>query len=222
MTISTLIDKQDNFEVIRDQIAAILVTEVESQMLLATAANKDPDDWKLRVFTERSNPWEQLLNDQTEKSPIINIWYDTSSFDMSGSNILERQKTESVFNIDCFGYGLSQDDGGTGHIPGDKESALEVQKALRLIRNILMSAEYTYLGLRGLVWQRWPQSVTVFQPQLDGNQIQKIVGARLALRVIFNEFSPQVESQTLELLTAGVIRAEDGEIVIQADYDYTV
>lgn len=221
MTISTLIDKQDSFEIIRDQIAAILAIEVASQMQLATDGGKDPNDWKLRIFTERSNPWEQLLNEQSDQSPIVNVWYDNSNFDPSGSNIVERQKTEGVFNIDCYGYGMSKDDGGTGHVPGDKEAALEVQRALRLVRNILMAGEYTYLSLRGLVWQRWPQAVTVFQPQIDARQIQQIVGARLAFRVVFNEFSPQVEAETLELLSVDVIRAEDGEIYFEADYDYT-
>ena len=220
MTISTLIDKQDNFEVIRDQIVAILATEVSSQMSLATTAGKDPDDWKLRIFNERSNPWEQWLNDGTDRSPIVNVWYDNSSFAPGKSNISERQASETVFNIDCYGYGVSRDD-GAGHVPGDRDAAFEVQKALRLVRNILMSAEYTYLGLRGLVWQRWPQSVTVFQPQLDARQMQQIVGARLALRVSFNEFAPQVEPVTLELIYLDVIRNEDGEIVVEADYDYT-
>ena len=35
--IPELIDKQDTFEVVRDEIAAILKTEVVSQMALATA-----------------------------------------------------------------------------------------------------------------------------------------------------------------------------------------
>lgn len=221
MPITTLIDKFDSFEVVRDQIVAILVTEVASQIALATTAGKpNPDDWKLRIFTERSNPWEQFLNEQVDRSPIVNVWYDNSNFNLSKSNILERQASETVYNIDCYGYGKSKDDGGTGHIPGDREAAFEVQKALRLIRNILMAAEYTYLGLQGLVWQRWPQSIEVFQPQLDGRQIQQIVGARLAFRVLFNEFSPQVEPVTLELLSVDVIRAEDGEIVLEADYVY--
>lgn len=221
MTIAALIDKQDNFEVIRDQIAAILATEVASQMALATAGGKDPDDWKLRIFSERSNPWEQLLNEQTDRSPIVNVWFDNSNFDPAASNISERQKTEGVFNIDCYGYGISSDEMGGGHNPGDKEAAFEVHKALRLVRNILMAAEYTYLGLRGVVWQRWPQSITVFQPQLDGRQMQQIVGARLAFRVVFNEFSPQVPAETLELVSVDVMRTEDGEIVVEADYDYT-
>lgn len=220
MTISTLIDKQDTFEIVREQIAAILVTEVASQMQLATNAGKDPEDWKLRVFSERSNPWEQYLNEQTDCSPLVNIWYDTSNFDKSKSNQFERQSSATVYNIDCYGLGMSKDDGGTGHTPGDEEAALEAQRAVKLVRNILMAAEYGYLGLRGLVAERWPQSVSVFQPQLDGRQAQQIVGARLAFRVLFNEFSPQVEGLSLELLSVDVIRTEDGQIVLEADYDY--
>ena len=219
--IPELIDKQDTFEIVRDEIAAILKTEVVNQMALATAGAKDPDDWELRIFSERSNPWEQFLNEQADTSPLINIWYDNSNFDPSASNISERQKTEAIYNIDCYGYGKATDVAGGGHTPGDKEAAFEVQRALRLVRNILMAAEYTYLGLRGTVWSRWPQSVTVFQPQIDGRTAQQIVGARLAFKVVFNEFSPQVAENVLELVSTKVLRTEDGEIVIEADYDYT-
>jgi hypothetical protein len=217
-----LIDKQDNFEIIRDQIAAILTIESASQVALATTAGKpNPDDWRLRVFAERSNPWEQYLNDPTDVSPLVNVWYDNSSFDGGASNVMERQKATGIFNIDCYGYGVAGTDGGTGHLPGDREAAFVVQRAVRLVRNILMAAEYTYLSLRGLVWQRWPQSVTVFQPQLDGNTVQQIVGARIALAVQFNELSPQVAAEILELLSVDVFRAEDGSLYVEADYDYT-
>lgn len=220
--IDSLIDKQDNFEIVRDQIAAILVLEVASQMALATAAAKDPEDWKLRIFSERSNPWEQWLNDQTDTSPIVNVWVDNSNFDPKSSNVMERQKSETVYNIDCYGYGQSSDDPTGGHIPGDQDAAFEVHRALRLVRNILMAAEYTYLGLRKLVWTRMVQSVTIFQPQLDGLSVQNISGARLAFRVAFNEFAPQVTPVTLELLSVDVKRTEDGEIILEADYDYTL
>ena len=219
--IQSLIDKQDNFEIIRDEIAAILKLEITEQMVLATAATKDPDDWKLRIFSERSNPWEQYSDSPTDTSPIVNIWYDNSSFDPGASNSVESQKAGAVYNIDCYGYGKSTDVQGGGHNPGDKEAALEVQRALRLVRNILMASQYTYLGLRGLVWSRWTQSISVFQPQIDGRAIQHVVGARIAFRVEFNEFSPQFEGNVLELVSTKVIRAEDGEIYIEADYDYT-
>lgn len=216
--IDTLIDKQDNFEVVRDQIAAILVLESNEQQQLAITAGKDPALWKLRVFRERSNPWEEWLNTQQDQSPIVNVWYDNSNFNMSASNIVERQLSSSVFNIDIYGYGKSHSD-GSGHKPGDREAALNAQRATRLVRNILMSANYTYLNLRGLVWQRWPQSISQFQPQLNNNALL-VVGARIAFQVDFNEFSPQFSGNPLELISI-VVDNETGEILINADYEYT-
>lgn len=222
--IDSLIDKQDSFEIIRDQIAAILVTETASQQALAVTAGKDPAEWKLRIFTERSNPWEEWLNPtpQTDLSPVVSVWVDNSNYDPKASNSIERQKSETVFNIDCYGVGISGDNPAGGHIPGDQEAAFEVQRAYRLVRNILMAAEYTYLGLRGLVWSRWPQAATAFQPQLDGRTVQHVQGLRLAFRVVFNEFAPQVAEEVLEFVSIDFKRAEDGQILVEADYDYTV
>ena len=150
----------------------------------------------------------------------MNVWFDSESFDPSSSNSFERKKTDGVFNIDCYGRGLSKDDGAAGHVPGDREAAFEVQRTIRLVRNILDAAIYRYLNLRGTVWSTWFQSVTVFQPQLDGRQAQQVVGARAAFRVSYNEFSPQVTPVTLESVSVDVKRTEDGEIVLEADYEY--
>lgn len=222
--ISTLIDKQDTFEIVRDQIAAILKTEIANQRVLATAANRDPADWKLRIFTERSNPLEEWLNidDETDLSPIVVVWFDNSLYDRKATSGIERQKSETVFNIDCYGVGVTADNPAGGHTPGDREAAFEVQRAYRLVRNILMAAEYLYLDLRGLVGSRWPQAVTAFQPELDGRAVQHLQGLRLALRVTFNEFSPQVSEEVLEFVGIDFKRAEDGEILVEADYDYTL
>lgn len=221
MTIATLIDKQDNAEAIRDQIAAILALEVAAQMQLATDAAKDPDDWKVRVFQERANPWEVLPSKTADESPVVNVWWDNSAFQQGSSNIMERQKSSTVYNLDCYGYGRSRDNPAGGHYCGDQRAAEEAQRAVRLVRNILMAAEYTYLGLRGTVWRRWTDTITIFQPQQDNQNVHHVVGARIAFRVEFNEFSPQVPTETLELLSATVKRTEDDEVVINADYDYT-
>ena len=214
--IQGLIDKQDTFEIVRDQVAAILTTEVANQQVLAIADGQDPSYWKLRIFTERANPWEQILNTQNDTSPIINIWYDNSSFDTKASNAMERQAAEAVFNIDCYAYGGSANNAGGGHTPGDEAAALEVQKACRLVRNILMASEYTYLGLQGTVWGRWPQSISVFQPQIGNETIQNIIGARFVLRVKFNEFAPQYEGTTLDYVAISVHRDEIGELSTEA------
>lgn len=217
-----LIDKRDNVEIIRDEIAAILATEIASQISLATTAGKpDPNLWKVRVFQERANPWEVFPEKTSDDSPIVNVWWDSSSFDMSTSNIVERQKSDTTYNLDCYGYAKAADNPAGGHTPGDQGAAEAVQRAVRLIRNILMAAEYTYLGQRGLVWRRWVQSITIFQPQQDNQNVSQVVGARIAFRVEFNEFSPQVAAETLDLVSVDVLRTEDGEIVVEADYDYT-
>lgn len=221
MTIKTLIDKQDNAEIIRDQIAAILVAEVSAQQVLAIAAAEDPDLWKLRVFVERSNPWEQFLTAPvTDKSPLVNVWWSNSNNDPSASNTFERQKYTGVFNIDCYGYAETADDPGGGHTPGDQEAAFEAHRAARLVRNILMAAIYQHLGLKGLVWSRIIRSINIEQPEQDGRVIQNIVGARLALDVDFSEFAPQVVPETLEYLAIDVVRLSDGLLILEADYEY--
>ena len=221
--IPSLIDKQDNFEIVRDQIAAILATEVASQMALASTATKDPELWRLLIFTEASNAYEQYLNNTDIVTPIVNVWYDNIRFDESASNNFERQKGIATYNIDCYGRGVSKKDTeGSGHTPGDKEAAFECQRAIRLVRNILMAAEYRYLSLQGVVWSRWPQSITMFQPEIDANQAQKVIGARFALRVTFNELAPQVATEVLEQVFVDVKRLSDGQIIAEADYDYTI
>jgi hypothetical protein len=218
----TLIDKQDTVEIVRDQIAAILTLEVANQMALASAASKDPNDFKLRIFTERSNPWDQFQNDPADRSPLVNVWWDTETFDKKASNSIERQKGDAVFNLDCYGYGKSSDNVAGGHNPGDKEAAFEAHRAVRLVRNIIMAAENLYLVLQGTVWGRFIQSITIFQPDQNAQVVQQIVAARIALAVSFNEFSPQVVAETLELLSVDVKRAENGEIVLEADYVYPI
>lgn len=220
--IAELIDKRDNSEVVRDEIAAILVTELATQQALASGAGKDPTLWSARVFAERANPWAEFLEapEQADGVPLVNVSLDNVNYDASSSNAVERQKATAVYHLDCYGYGISEDDGGTGHIPGDARASLDAQRAVRLVRNILMAGTYTYLGLRGLVWRRWIQSVSMFQPALESRAVQQIVAARIALQVDFNEFSPQVIGEPMELLSATVFREGTGEVFLQATYEY--
>jgi len=223
VTIATLIDKQDTVEIVRDNVSAILATEAAAQVALATTAGKpDPSLWDFRVYQERSNIWENLPTKSGDARPVLNVWWDSSSFDRSASTTVERQKSIATINIDCFAYGGSAGDGGGGQTSGDQNAAENVQRAVRLARNILMAAEYTYLGVQGTVWSRWIDSITMLQlRQQDNRTVEHIVAARIALSVEFNEFSPQVPTETLELISTTVKRAGDGQIIVQADYDFT-
>lgn len=217
--IPQLMDRPDTFETVRDRVAEILAAESASQQALAIAAGKDPQGWNLRVFTERSNPWEQYENDPSNTVPIVNVWYDSSTFDPRSSNIVERQGTTANINVDLYAVGYSEETEG-GHLSGDEQAARSVQRALRLARNIIMAAPYTYLKMRGTVGQRWISSANVFQPAKDGTTAQSVIGARLTLVVQFNEFSPQYEPVTLETLGITISRAENGEILAQSDFNY--
>ena len=218
--IDALIDKQDGFEIVRDQIAAILVLEVANQKDLARTAGVDPKNWDLQIFLERSNPFEKWLNDRDEPAPIVNVWYDNGNFPEGRGNVVEKQEHVAIYNIDCYGLGVSEAD-GAGHKPGDREAALETQRAVRLVRNILMAAINTYLQLQGTVGQRWIQSISLFQPQIEGRAVQNVVGSRIALKVRLQELSPQVTPVTLETLAVEVKRTEDGEVVLNAQYNST-
>ena len=219
--ISSLIDKQDRFEQVRDQIAAILKLETDSQQALATAAGKDPDQWKLNVYSERSNPWDQYQDHEpVDQAPIVNVWVDNMSFDKSKSDRFSRQHTTALFNIDCYGYGVSSAD-GQGHKAGDEQANLEVQRAVKLVRNIIMAADYMLLEMQGEVSGRWINSISMYQPEQNNNASGKVSAARLTLEVEFNEFAPQMDEATIEYLSTQVCRQNDGKIVLAVDYDYT-
>lgn len=223
MPITQLIKKTDNVELIRDQIAAILCLEVDSQKRLAKAARERVSDWHLNIYTERSEPWAVFQSipeedkDLEKRCPIVAVSFDNTSYEKAGSDF-ERQKTVGIFNLDCYGYGISGDDGAFGQRPGDAEASLHAQRAVRLVRNIFMSAEYLNLKMQGTVARCWVQSVTMFQPQIDGRSVERVVAARMALEVQFNEYSPQVEGQPLELISADLKRAGTGQVYITAHY----
>lgn len=215
--ITTLIDKLDTFEIVRNKIAQILADESAAQVVLATDAGKpDPNEWKLRVFIERATPWD----DYADGDLIVNVWFDTASVDESSSDTVELQTMRGTFNIDVIGFGVSKA-GGPGQIPGDEIAALNAQRGLRLVRNILMAWAYTYLDLRGVVGKRMPQSIETFQPQLNNRAETHAVGTRLALGVRYEEFSPQFEPATLQEIGTTIERAEDGSVLAQVDIVFT-
>jgi len=225
--INTLIDKNDAFEVVREQIALLLKANVEEQMILAIAAGEDPQLWDLQIFLERANPFEEFLAETPENTaPIVNIWYDTQGFDRRKGNVTRRQQSDTTFNIDIYGYGVSASN-GTGHTAGDKSSSLEAQRGVRLVRNILMADINTYLQLpRGNVdgggfSGRWIDSIQSFQPEIDERPVASVRAFRISFSTSFNEFSPQQVNEILTNIGLIVRRKETGEIYFTKEFDVT-
>ena len=220
--IPVLIDKQDTFEVVRDKIAQILADESASQQALAALAAKDPEQWRLRVFTERSQPWEPwfISDAPSDRAPIVNVWYDSGSFDSRSGDTIKTQLHQATYNIDCYGLGVATDT-LAGHDSSDELAAKEAQRVARLVRNILMSGVYTRLGLLGTVFGRRVNTLSVFQPSMGDNPAFSVVGARLSFNVDFNEISPQVAGEPLELISIDLTRASDGAVLAEADFTHT-
>lgn len=228
--IPTLIDKQDNFEIVRDMIALILATETANQQALATAAAKDPELWKFGVFLERSDPIGKWLNVEDgnipDLSPVVNVWFENADIPGSTGDTVQRQKFSGIFNIDCYGVAINKET-VTGHDPADSAASKECQRVVRLVRNILMAAQYAYLldfprgQQSNFIWSRWIQSLSFFQPRLEQRPVQNVVGGRIAFRVEFNEFSPQVPGEDLCEVGVDINLNDDGSVKVEADYDYT-
>lgn len=203
--LQSLIDKQDTVEIVRDLVGQILLEEEAQQRSFAAEADppQDPELYRLRVYTERSNPWDEFQN---EVSPIVHVAWDDSQFNRGNSTHL-RQQTAARYNLDCYGLGRSIET-APGHAPGDQGAALEAQRAARLVRNVLMSAHHHKLGLQNFktIQDRWIESATSFQPEYGGAPVEHVHAVRLVLLVEFEEQSPQYEAETLEQLTLDVHR----------------
>jgi hypothetical protein len=218
--IDTLIDKTDGFELINNQIAQILADEVANQQILAGNAGKDPSLWKIRVFSDQFHNWEQYQTPElmSDKSPIVNVWFDSSSSKKSASNRMERQVTTGRYNLDLIAWG-----GATQNNTSDYVASKNLKRAIRLIRNIIMAGEYTYLldkaTPRELVSGRWLEGINFYQPDQDQTNVQMVIGGRLSLSVDFVEYSPQYTPSSLEDLYIDINRAEDGEVISQLGFD---
>lgn len=190
-----------------------------------TVWSPDPNLWKLRVFTERTNPWQEWLDAPDRYSddavPIVAVGLDTGTFDPSKSDLIERQHCDAIFWIDCHGYGVSTQT-ADGHDPGDARAAIEALRAARLVRRFLMASTYTYLDLRETVGRRFTEQIRRWPPDEERQQwlaVQKVVCFRIYFGVSFNEFSPQYEPVTISQLNLELKRSETGETWIELQYD---
>lgn len=218
-TLDKLINKLDGFEIIGDVIALILVENITRQKILAIEESLDPALWDIKIFRERNNPLESF-RDNEDAVPEINIWVDTIDFPKAKSDDIERQLSSTIYNIDCYALGTAENVIGGGHTPGDEAAAVNVSRTVRLARNILMAAQNRYLQNQGLVWGRWINSITFYQPEFNTNNALQLQAARIRFNADFNEFSPQFEGETLETVFTELKLAEDGSILSEVEINY--
>ena len=227
--ILTLIDKQDNNEIIRDQIGAILAIEIANQRALAVTASKpNPDEYFFDVTIESTKPLEALTdadgNENGEiKKGLVNVFFESDTFDSPGSNVVDSQNVKGNFIIDCYAHKsgtIDEDNDDETILNGDEAASREADRIARFCRNILMSGVYTYLKLgrdAGLqiVQKRFIVKREKFAPEQQNPVLNNVVGARLTMQVNYVEFSPQVILETLTTLITECTRSSDGKILFE-------
>lgn len=221
--IETLIQGDEAFELARDAVAAILAAETTSQQALATTAGEDPNAWRFSVYVERADPIERWLPAGPDPVPFVNVWWDSADLPEKNSSVSPTRENCTI-NIDCHAFAVSRDTPGGGHLPSDEAAAREVQRVARLVRQILDSGHYTYLGSPRPSADQWCYGSRVrrlqsFQPQLDAQNVGRVHGCRVTLEARLNMQTKQVLGDVLEVLNITARREPDGKVVARALID---
>jgi hypothetical protein len=217
--IDTLIDKQDMYEVIRDKVALILANETISQQALAVSAGKDSTLWEYKVYTEKNDPFELVLDADSKinDGSIINVWLDSASYP-EGSIGAKRQTGTAIINIDCVSGKTAIEEAGIT-TTADERASLDSERIARLARNIMLSADYTYLELRGTVLKVWVSRITKLQPDRDDRPSQNVMATRVSLEVKFNDYGPEITPTDLEDIYIDIEKDDTGQVLASIQID---
>ncbi len=120
-----------SFEVVRDQIGAILADELPSQATLNGDTRLNAE-----VFVERFRP---VSDQETELKSIIVIELSQGDYDMKP---VTSQDGTYTFNIDCYEFGKT-----TATERGDKTASVKLQRLLGVVQGILSHPKYKTLGI---------------------------------------------------------------------------
>lgn len=191
--IGELIEKLDNFEKCQNRIVEILSLEIYNQMQLATAAAKDPTPWDIRVFMDRSSPWEAFM--EGDLRPVVNVTFSRADMDARSSSLVNEATFDGEFLVDVFGFGVAMDT-DEGFDPADYVATQNAKRAFRIVRNILLAGENTNFGIPEIT-QRTLVSMELHTPSSELVSGGSVCGIRGNFRLRYSEETPQVTGEVL-------------------------
>jgi hypothetical protein len=209
--IKELVNEPDNIEKLRDHIAALIKGETKYQYLIALGESaENAEDFNFRVFIENARPYEtDNENEEPPITPFINIMLQKAAAMESNARI-GTQKEKATFIIDCIAFG---NEGGEEW--DRKAAAARAWMAARIIRRILMSEQYAYLGLRGKVGSRNITTIETGVPE-EGGEALNAVTARITLETQFIETFIGDPGVPFEAFNYTVVPS-NGEVLIDND-----
>lgn len=211
--INVLIDKKDNFELIKYKIASIIKSELENQKKLAREISEDKaKNYDIKVFIDKVNPLSIYSESQTQNEkgqlPIVNITFDGDDLTLEGSSNIGEQKVRGTYYIDCYAFKNKK-----AGKEGDEEVSREADRIGTIIRNILMFDNYIVLDMQGIVVRRY---VTKREKMINQNSSAENVSAmRLIFEVEYLEESVRNQTYILEEIFGQCILAQTSEILFE-------
>lgn len=121
-----------SFELVRDQIGAILYDELPNQATLNGDTRLNSE-----VFVERFRP---VADEEVKKKSIIVVELSQGDYNMK---TITSQDGMYIFNIDCYEFGFS-----TSTTRGDKTASVKLQRLLGVVQGILSHPKYSTLGFQ--------------------------------------------------------------------------
>ena len=199
--ITELIEAPDAIEAVRDQIAALLSLELQNQYAMAREKGvPNAADYNIKIYVENARPYDTVGNTRLS---LVNVVLPEITVPHSNPRIGD-QKEQAVFHIYCIADGNN-----TGDFRDDKSATFRAWKIMRLVRRIIMSDMYTYLGLRKTVTSRIITKMEVGTPAAQTATF--ITAVRAHLEVQFKEGSIESPFVPLEGYDFDV-SPEDGEV----------
>jgi len=196
----------DNIEVIRDQIAALLVVDFRRQAELAAESGAaDGGDYNVAVYVESDDPLQYVDEDTPGANPFpcVNVILDSSDPDKGTASVNKQAFTAKLY-VDCYAEGNDAEDGEFSY-----KAARRAWKVARLVRRILRAEANTYLRLRGIVG-RVSWSFQAGEPSNTRSAIKvKMVRATLTIDYVENVAITEGE---LDWDIAGIVADENGRV----------
>jgi len=117
-----------NYTIVRDQIIAILTSELIEQYNITS----DPL-FQLTIYKERFIPYDKI------ELPAISVYFSNSEYN---DNNPSQSAGTAVFNIE-----VTTSAKNTSSVKGDTQAVIDCQKLIGVVRYILMNPNYLSLGL---------------------------------------------------------------------------
>ena len=110
---------------------------------------------------------------------------------------------------DCYACGNAESDGDD-----TRQAALKAWRISYIVRSILMSGFYAYLGMRGVVLERDMSGIKTGIPSNLAESAAAVTVARIDFSVSFYEDAPQGDGAELEEIQFEAV-GKTGEVLIR-------